>query len=137
MEQAGPNWSSRVDDDVLVFMYSGMPKFDSLKAYARETVQHAAASGFTKVLSDLRGLEESPGAVERLPERLRQRRAEALVLGQPRQDRVADDQGVVDTLQRDDQGRRASGRELGHHGRCERGPAHSGQSREGHRSGGP
>ncbi len=66
MEQGGPNWSFHIEDDVLVFTYSGMPTFEALKAYTRETVQRATASGLKKVLSDLQGLEASPGAVERL-----------------------------------------------------------------------
>ena len=66
VENSGPTWKHHVDDDVLVFTYSGAPTFDSLKAYSRETIQHATTSGFTKVLSDLQGLEASPGAVERL-----------------------------------------------------------------------
>ena len=66
MEQGGANWKHHVEEDVLVFTYSGAPTFESLKAYSRETIQHSVSSGFTKVLSDLRGLEASPGAVERL-----------------------------------------------------------------------
>ena len=66
VEQGGPSWTVRVEDDVLVFAYSGSPTFAALKSYARETVARATASGFTKVLSDLTGLEASPGAVERL-----------------------------------------------------------------------
>lgn len=66
VEQGAPSWTHRVEDDVLVFAYSGPPTFAALKAYARETIQRAAESGFTKVLSDLGGLEASPGAVERL-----------------------------------------------------------------------
>lgn len=66
MDESKPTWRHHVDDDVLVYTYSGAPTFESLKQYSRETIQHAIASGFQKVLSDLQGLEASPGAVERL-----------------------------------------------------------------------
>lgn len=66
MDDAGPTWRHHVEDDVLVFTYSGPPTYDALKAYSRETIQLASTSGFHKVLSDLRELESSPGAVERL-----------------------------------------------------------------------
>lgn len=66
MDESKPTWRHHVDYDVLVYTYSGAPTFESLKQYSRETIQHATTSGFGKVLSDLTGLEASPGAVERL-----------------------------------------------------------------------
>ena len=66
MDESKPTWRHHVDYDVLVYSYSGAPTFESLKQYSRETIQHATTSGFGKVLSDLTGLDASPGAVERL-----------------------------------------------------------------------
>lgn len=66
MDESKPTWRHHVDYDVLVYTYSGAPTFESLKQYSRETIQHATTSGFGKVLSDLTGLDASPGAVERL-----------------------------------------------------------------------
>lgn len=66
VDESKPTWRHHVDYDVLVYSYSGAPTFESLKQYSRETIQHATTSGFGKVLSDLTGLDASPGAVERL-----------------------------------------------------------------------
>ncbi len=66
VDESKPTWRHHVEDDVLVYTYSGAPTFESLKQYSRETIQHATTSGFGKVLSDLTGLDASPGAVERL-----------------------------------------------------------------------
>lgn len=66
VDESKPTWRHHVDYDVLVYTYSGAPTFESLKQYSRETIQHATTSGFGKVLSDLTGLDASPGAVERL-----------------------------------------------------------------------
>ena len=68
VDESKPTWRHHVDYDVLVYTYSGAPTFESLKQYSRETIQHATTSGFGKVLSDLTGLDASPGAVERLLE---------------------------------------------------------------------
>jgi hypothetical protein len=56
----------RVDDDVLVVSFVGLPSFDALKAFARDAIERAVKGGFAKLLADLQGLEASPGAVERL-----------------------------------------------------------------------
>jgi hypothetical protein len=56
----------RVEDDVLVASFAGVPSFESLKRFAREMAAIAVERGLQKVLADLLELHRSPTAVERL-----------------------------------------------------------------------
>jgi len=66
VSQGAARTDFRVEDDVLVASYAGVPSFETLKRFARDIGAIAIERNVAKVLADLQGLDTSPSAVERL-----------------------------------------------------------------------
>lgn len=66
VDEGGARTDFRVEDDVLVASYVGVPAFETLKRFARQIAVVAVERNLNKVLADLQELDTSPSAVERL-----------------------------------------------------------------------